>query len=97
MKGWPAISPPVWNTRLLGRGLGKARARARGAPWPDVLGLMVPRETDRREKPPASLAAAVDLWRPVIEAKAGADLDKLIGALRDQKAFARHLSRRTMC
>src|SRR4029079_3787516 len=38
---------------------------------------------------PAALAQAVDLWRPTIEARAGADLEKLSGALRDQKAFAR--------
>jgi cobaltochelatase CobT len=31
----------------------------------------------------------VELWRPFIEEKAGADLAKLEGALRDQKAFAR--------
>ena len=31
----------------------------------------------------------MDLWRPFIEERAGADLNKLEGALRDQKAFAR--------
>ena len=31
----------------------------------------------------------MELWRPLIEDKAGGDLAKLAGALRDQKAFAR--------
>jgi cobaltochelatase CobT len=87
MKGVAANLAAGLEQRLLNRGLAKARARDE-APLADVLGLMV-RETLTGEKPPASLAAAVDLWRPVIEAKAGADLQKLAGALRDQKAFAR--------
>src|SRR5215472_2863732 len=87
MKGVAANLAAGLEQRLLGRGLGKARLKD-DAPLADVLGLMV-RERLTGEKPPASLSAAVDLWRPVIEAKAGADLDKLTGALRDQKAFAR--------
>src|SRR5438132_1537319 len=58
------------------------------APLADVLGLLV-RESLTGEKPPASVANAVELWRPYIEGKAGGDLAKLTGALRDQKAFAR--------
>src|SRR5258705_4929030 len=58
--------------RLLNRGLGKARARDE-APLADVLGLLV-RESLTGEKPPASIANAVDLWRPYIEVKAGGDL-----------------------
>ena len=58
------------------------------APLADVVGLMV-REALTGEKPPSSLAAAVDLWRPLIQDKAGGDLAKLPGALRDQKAFAK--------
>ena len=53
-----------------------------------MLGLLV-RESLTGEKPPASIANAVELWRPFIEGKAGGDLSKLAGALRDQKAFAR--------
>ncbi len=87
MKGVAANLAAGLEQRLLNRGLAKARARDE-APLADVLGLMV-RESLTGEKPPASLAAAVDLWRPIIEAKAGADLQKLAGALRDQKAFAR--------
>jgi cobaltochelatase CobT len=87
MKGVAANLSAGLEQRLLGRGLGKARTQ-HDAPLPDVLGLVV-REKLTGEKPPASLAAAVDLWRPTIEARAGADLDKLSGALRDQKAFAK--------
>src|SRR3569833_1992872 len=82
MKGVAANLAAGLEQRLLGRGLAKARVRDE-APLSDVLGLLT------REKPPASLAGAVDLWRPSIEAKAGSDLEKLAGALRDQKAFAR--------
>ncbi len=87
MKGVAANLAAGLEQRLLNRGLAKARTRDE-APLADVLGLMV-REALTGEKPPASLAGAVDLWRPIIEAKAGADLQKLTGALRDQKAFAR--------
>ncbi|HEX4179056.1 MAG TPA: cobaltochelatase subunit CobT, partial [Rhizomicrobium sp.] len=87
MKGVAANLTAGLEHRLLGRGMAKARVKD-DVPLADVLGLMV-REKLTGEKPPASLASAVDLWRPTIEAKAGADLDKLAAALRDQKAFAR--------
>jgi len=73
--------------RLVARGLGRARSQEEVG-IADVLGLMV-REALTGEKPPASLDGAVNLWRPFIEEKAAADLAKLLGALRDQKAFAR--------
>ena len=73
--------------RLVHRGLGKARVREE-VPMADAVGLMV-REALTGEKPPASVAAAVDLWRPFIQERAGADLAKLGDALRDQKSFAR--------
>jgi cobaltochelatase CobT len=87
MKGVAANLATGLESRMLGRGLGKAKHRE-DAPIAEVLGLMV-RERLTGEKPPASLAGAVELWRPFIEEKAGADLAKLEGALRDQKAFAR--------
>jgi len=87
MKGVAANLATGLETRLLNRGLGKARSREE-APLADVLGLMV-REKLTGEKPPAALAAAVDLWRPFVEDKAGGDLDKLAGAIRDQKQFAK--------
>jgi cobaltochelatase CobT len=87
MKGVAANLASGLEQRLINRGLGKARARDE-APLADVLGLMV-RESLTGAKPPASLAHAVDLWRPLIQDKAGGDLVKLAGALRDQKAYAR--------
>ncbi|HKY19403.1 MAG TPA: cobaltochelatase subunit CobT [Rhizomicrobium sp.] len=87
MKGVAANLASGLEQRLIHRGLAKARVRDE-APLADVLGLMV-RESLTGEKPPASIANAVDLWRPYIEGKAGGDLAKLADALRDQKAFAR--------
>jgi cobaltochelatase CobT len=87
MKGVKANLASGLEQRMLNRGLGKAKNKDE-APLADVLGLMV-REKLTGEKPPASIAAAVELWRPFIEEKVGADLDKLEGALRDQKAYAR--------
>ncbi len=87
MKGVAANLSSGLEQRLLNRGLGKARVKDE-APLADVLGLLV-REALTGQKPPASVSGAVDLWRPFIESKAGADLGKLAGALRDQQAFAR--------
>ena len=87
MKGVAANLATGLESRMLNRGMGKAKNREE-APIAEVLGLMV-REKLTGEKPPASLRGAVELWRPFIEEKAGGDLDKLEGALRDQKAFAR--------
>jgi cobaltochelatase CobT len=87
MKGVAANLTAGLEQRMLNRGLGKARFKDE-APLADVLGLIV-RERLTGQKPPASLASAVELWRPSIEAKAGADLDRLTNALRDQKAYAR--------
>ena len=87
MKGVAANLATRLESRMLNRGLGKAKSRDE-APIADVLGLLV-REHLTGEKPPAALAGAVDQWRPFIEEKAGADLAKLRGALRDQTQFAR--------
>ena len=87
MKGVAANLASGLEQRLLNRGLGKARVKDE-APLADVLGLLV-REALTGQKPPASVSGAVELWRPFIESKAGADLGKLAGALRDQKAFAK--------
>ncbi len=73
--------------RMVARGLGRAKNRD-DVGIADVLGLMV-REALTGEKPPASLDGAVNLWRPFIQERAGADIAKLSGALRDQRAFAR--------
>ena len=47
------------------------------------------REKLTGEAPPECARAAVDLWRPWIEERAGKDLAKLDASLRDQKAFAK--------
>ena len=87
MKGVAANLATGLESRMLNRGMGKAKSREE-SPIAEVLGLMV-RERLTGQKPPASLAGAVELWRPFIEEKAGGDLAKLEGALRDQKVFAR--------
>jgi cobaltochelatase CobT len=58
------------------------------APIADVVALMV-RERLTGEPPPAAARALVDAFRAEVEAKAGPDLDRLTGAIEDQKAFAR--------
>jgi cobaltochelatase CobT len=57
------------------------------APLADALALMV-RERLTRQAPPLAAARIVDLWRPQIEQKAMAALDRLEGTIEDQKAFA---------
>jgi len=73
--------------RMVARGLGRAKNKDEVG-IADVLGLMV-REALTGEKPPATLDGAVNLWRPFIQERAGADIAKLSPTLRDQKAFAR--------
>ncbi len=58
------------------------------APMADIVSLMV-RERLTGEPPPPSAKALVDAFRAEVEAKAGGDLDRLTGAVEDQKAFAR--------
>ncbi|MBS7697102.1 MULTISPECIES: cobaltochelatase subunit CobT [unclassified Chelatococcus] len=58
------------------------------APLEDAIALMV-RERLTGRPPPAAAQGIVDLWRDVIEAKAGKDLDSLLGTIENQRAFAR--------
>jgi cobaltochelatase CobT len=58
------------------------------APMADIVALMV-RERLTGEPPPPAAKALVDAFRAEVEAKAGPDLDRLTGAIEDQKAFAR--------
>src|SRR5471032_2056117 len=58
------------------------------APLEDAVAMMV-RERLTGLAPPPGAKRIVDLWRPVIESKAGGALDRLDGALLDQRAFAR--------
>jgi cobaltochelatase CobT len=75
------------EAKLTAKGLAKARDRSE-APLADALGLIV-REKLTGTAPPESMRAAVDMWRPWIEEKAGKDLIRLESAMRDQKVFAR--------
>ena len=66
-----------------------AEARAREeAPLEDAV-AMVARERMTGLEPPRGAARLVELWRPFIEEKAGAELDQLGEALFDQRAYAR--------
>src|SRR5271163_77254 len=56
------------------------------APIEDALAMLV-RERLTGEAPPAAARKLVDLWRPLIEARAGRDLDRLERVLNDQRRF----------
>ncbi len=62
------------------------------APIEDAVGLIVRERLTGRAPPPAA-QKIVDLWRPWIEERAGADLDKLGATLEDQRAFGRSVHR----
>jgi cobaltochelatase CobT len=69
------------------KGLNHLGDRA-AAPMAEIVALMV-RERLTGSPPPAAAKALVDSFRDEIEAKAGPDLDRLTGAVEDQKAFGR--------
>ena len=54
----------------------------------ELLGLIV-RERLTGEKPPSGTRTAVDAWRSYLEMKAGPSLDRLVGAIDDQREFAK--------
>ncbi|MHB2168505.1 cobaltochelatase subunit CobT [Alsobacter sp. R-9] len=58
------------------------------APLEDAV-AMIARERLTGLKPPPAAQRIVDLWRPWIEERAGAELDKLGTSLEDQRGFAR--------
>jgi len=78
-----AVMDHAWSRRVFN----EAEAVA-SPPLAEVVGLMV-RERLTGEPPPAMARTLVDMFRSEIEAKAGSDLDRLTGAVQDQKAFAR--------
>jgi len=75
------------EARSNARGFAKVKDRAE-APLADALGMIV-REKLTGETLPESAKNIADLWRPWIEERAGKDLDKLEGTMRDQAAFAK--------
>jgi cobaltochelatase CobT len=77
----------VWETNMARRGMDHLVDRS-AAPIPDIVAMIV-REHLTGEPPPPSARALVDSFRDEILSKAGDDIDKLTGALEDQKAFAR--------
>ncbi len=58
------------------------------APLEDAVAMLA-RERLTGLKPPAGARRLTELWRSFVEEKAGADLDKLGGALLDQRAYAK--------
>jgi cobaltochelatase CobT len=60
------------------------------APLEDAVAMLA-RERMTGLEPPRGAARLVELWRPFIEEKAGAELDRLGEALLDQRAYARLL------
>ena len=77
----------VWDQAVLKKGF-SAQGDPTHALMADIVALMV-RERLTDQPPPAAARALVDAHRAEIEAKAGADLDRLTGAVEDQRAFAR--------
>ncbi len=75
------------EARSNARGFAKVKDRAE-APLAEALGLII-REKLTGEALPDSVRNIADLWRPWIEERAGKDLEKLEGAMRDQAAFAK--------
>ncbi|HEY2178554.1 MAG TPA: cobaltochelatase subunit CobT [Caulobacteraceae bacterium] len=71
----------------LRRGLNHLGDRA-AAPMADIVALIA-RERLTGSPPPPAARALVDSFREEIEAVAGPDLDRLTGAIDDQKTFAR--------
>jgi cobaltochelatase CobT len=58
------------------------------APLEDAVALLVRERLTGRAPPPAA-RKVVDLWREVIESKAGRDLDRLLRSVENQRGFAR--------
>jgi len=70
-----------------------AEARDRDeAPLEDAVAMLV-RERLTGLETPSGAARLVELWRPVVEAKAAAELDALESAILDQRAFAKSVHR----
>ncbi|HEY3638209.1 MAG TPA: cobaltochelatase subunit CobT [Rhizomicrobium sp.] len=87
MKGVAANLTAQLEARLSATGISKVRQRNE-ASLAEVVGLIV-RERLAGLPPPDCAEAAVASWRDWIEERAGADLDRLADACRDQKSFAR--------
>ena len=58
------------------------------APIEEAIAMIV-RERLTGAKPPKTAQKMVDLWRPWVEERASADLDRLAGTLENQRTFGR--------
>ena len=87
MKGVADNLEAQLEARCAARGLAKASNRSE-APIADAVGLLI-RERLTGAAPPECARNAVDLWRPWIEERAGIEMAKLDGSVRDQKGFAK--------
>lgn len=63
-------------------------SRQEDAPLGEAVAMLV-REKLTGQKAPESAGKVLDLWRPFIEDKAGADLNNLSEVIEDQQAFSR--------
>ena len=78
-----SVIDQVWAKKVVNQSEAMANP-----PMAEVLSLLV-RERLTGEPPPAAAKPLVDLFRADVEGKAGRDLDKLISAIDDQKAYAK--------
>ncbi len=70
---------------------GEIRERS-DAPLEQAVAMIV-RERLTGRKPPKGAQRIVDLWRPLVEQRAGRDLDQLAATLEDQRAFGQSIRR----
>ncbi|MBI1239972.1 MAG: cobaltochelatase subunit CobT [Alphaproteobacteria bacterium] len=87
MKGMGDNLTASLEARCATRGYERLKDRSE-APIAEAVALLV-REKLTGRPVPASAERLVELWRPWIEEKAGADLDRLSDAIKDQQAFAK--------
>jgi cobaltochelatase CobT len=86
MEGVAANLESMLEDRFARNRSAEVKTRA-DAPLEDALALIV-RERLTGRKPPKAARKIVELWRPWIEERAAADLDRLGHAIEDQKSFA---------
>ncbi len=91
MSGVAANLAAALEERCRAQGFARISDREQ-APLVEVLRLLA-REAITGASPPAEARRMVDLWRPWIESKAGADLAALARMLDDQDAFAQAVRR----
>ncbi|TNE57061.1 MAG: cobaltochelatase subunit CobT [Alphaproteobacteria bacterium] len=86
MKGMEKNLAQVAEKRCKDRGLANL-TDIHDAPLADIVGLFV-REQLTGAEPPESARALMDAWRPLMDQKAGKDLNLLLDNIEDQDGFA---------